>query len=136
MNISLRRGERIFVNGAVIRVDRKVCFEFLNDVTFLLEQHIIQPEHATSPLKQLYLAIQTILMAPSDGDISLMISLGLIKNFLSMTDDKKLIYSLLQVKTHLESDHAFDALKLLRSTFQLYPHIVQEWDNQLTSIAT
>ena len=136
MNISLRRGERIFVNGAVIRVDRKVCFEFLNDVTFLLEHHIIQPEHATSPLKQLYLAIQTILIAPSDGDISLMIRLRLIKSFLSITDDKKLIYSLLQVKSHLESDRTFDALKLLRSIFQLYPHIVQEWDNQLTSLVT
>jgi flagellar biosynthesis repressor protein FlbT len=44
MNISLRRGERIFINGAVLRVDRKVCLELLNDVTFLLESHVMQAE--------------------------------------------------------------------------------------------
>ena len=81
MNISLRRGERIFINGAVIRVDRKVCLELLNDATFLLEHHIIQPEEASSPLKKLYLAIQTILMAPSEGNTALLISLEGVMHF-------------------------------------------------------
>lgn len=46
LRISLKSGERIFVNGAVLRVDRKVAVEFLNDVTFLLENHVLQPEDA------------------------------------------------------------------------------------------
>ena len=37
LRISLKSGERIFINGAVLRVDRKVALEFLNDVTFLLD---------------------------------------------------------------------------------------------------
>ena len=36
IQISLRAGQRIFVNGAVIRADRKVTLELLNDATFLL----------------------------------------------------------------------------------------------------
>ena len=36
MCISLRGGERIYVNGAVLRVDRKVTLELINDVAFLL----------------------------------------------------------------------------------------------------
>ena len=42
MNITLRAGERFFINGAVIRIDRKASIELLNDVTFLLENHVMQ----------------------------------------------------------------------------------------------
>ena len=53
LRISLKAGEKIFINGAVLRVDRKVALEFLNDVTFLLENHVLQPEEAKTPLRQL-----------------------------------------------------------------------------------
>ena len=33
LKISLRAGERLFLNGAVLRVDRKTQIELLNDVT-------------------------------------------------------------------------------------------------------
>ena len=66
MNISLRRGEKLYLNGAVIRADRKVCIELLNDVTFLLENHVMQAKDATSPLRQLYFVVQLMLMSPND----------------------------------------------------------------------
>ena len=50
--ISLRANERIYVNGAVIKVDRKTSLEFLNNVQFLLENHVLQAEDATTPLRQ------------------------------------------------------------------------------------
>lgn len=115
MQISLRRGERIFVNGAVIRVDRKVTIEFMNDVTFLLENHIIQPEEASSPLKQLYLAIQTILISPVDKANSIEICHKLIRSFLLITEDKLLVDCLIDVRTLLKEDRPFDALKSLRT---------------------
>ncbi|MGL2349569.1 flagellar biosynthesis repressor FlbT [Helicobacter pylori] len=37
MYLTLKPNEKIFINGAILRVDRKVTFELLNDVTFLLE---------------------------------------------------------------------------------------------------
>jgi flagellar protein FlbT len=48
MNITLRAGERFFINGAVIRIDRKASIELLNEVTFLLENHVMQAEEAGS----------------------------------------------------------------------------------------
>ena len=51
--ISLKPAERIYINGAVIRVDRRVSLEFLNDVQFLLENHVLQAEQANTPLRQL-----------------------------------------------------------------------------------
>ena len=65
MNISLRADEKLYINGAVIRVDRKVSIELLNDVTFLLETHVMQASEATTPLKQIYFVIQIMLMDPS-----------------------------------------------------------------------
>ena len=44
MNITLRAGERFFINGAVIRIDRKASIELLNEVTFLLENHVMQAD--------------------------------------------------------------------------------------------
>ena len=65
--INLKSGERIFINGAVLRVDRKVSIEFLNDVTFLLEAHVMQPEQTTTPLRQLYFIMQTMVIDPADA---------------------------------------------------------------------
>ena len=66
MCISLRGGERIYVNGAVLRVDRKVTLELINDVTFLLEGQVMQVADATTPLRQLYFVVQLMLMSPHD----------------------------------------------------------------------
>ena len=42
MNITLKAGERLIINGDVIRVDRKAAIELLNDVTFLLENQFLR----------------------------------------------------------------------------------------------
>ncbi|MGO7646030.1 flagellar biosynthesis repressor FlbT, partial [Rhizobium ruizarguesonis] len=35
LRLYLKAGEKVLINGAVMRVDRKVALEFLNDVAFL-----------------------------------------------------------------------------------------------------
>jgi flagellar protein FlbT len=119
MNISLRRGEKIFINGAVLRVDRKVCLELMNDATFLIENHVMQPDQATSPLKKLYLAIQTVLMSPSDKDLSLSLCHNMIDNLLLLNDEDNVVSCLQHIKEQLESRRVFEALKSLRSLFQM-----------------
>ena len=44
LKISLKPNEKIYINGAVLKVDRKVSIELLNDVQFLLENHVLQAE--------------------------------------------------------------------------------------------
>lgn len=117
MNISLRRGERFFVNGAVLRVDRRVCIELMNDVTFLLEQHIMQPDQARSPLQQLYLAIQTIIISPETNDQSTQLALAMIQSQLMMTEDLDFCTYLLRIRTYLEKQKPFEALKSLGDIF-------------------
>ena len=67
MHLSLRAGERIYVNGAVLRVDRKVTLELLNDAAFLLENQVMQAAQAVTPLRQLYFAVQLMLMEPDQA---------------------------------------------------------------------
>ena len=49
MLISLRPGERVDINGAVLQVDRKVTIELLNDAMFLLEGHVMHDDETTMP---------------------------------------------------------------------------------------
>ncbi|MEP3303909.1 MAG: flagellar biosynthesis repressor FlbT, partial [Roseibium sp.] len=59
MKIGLKAGERLFLNGAVIRAERKTQLELMNDAVFLLEGHILQQNEATTPLRQIYFILQS-----------------------------------------------------------------------------
>lgn len=115
MNISLRRRERLFINGAVIRVDRKVNIELLNDVTFLLENHVMQADAATTPLKQLYFAIQMMLMSPHDCAGAQGLAFSLIKDLLGEKGSGSLHIRLVSIAAELERERVFDALKGVRA---------------------
>ena len=66
MHITLRTNEKIYVNGAVLKADRKVSLELMNDAVFLLETHVMQERDATTPLRQWYYIVQLMLMEPAD----------------------------------------------------------------------
>ncbi len=119
MNISLRRGERIFINGAVLRVDRKVSLELLNDVTFLLESHVMQVEQATTPLKRLYFVIQTVLMSPQNSATTLQLCQEMLVDLIAHTSELQIACGLEAALRHLGEERAFDALKSVRSLFQI-----------------
>ena len=53
MRFSLKAGERIFINGAVLTVSQKVTLSLLNEARFLLESHVLQVVEATTPMRQL-----------------------------------------------------------------------------------
>ena len=82
MNITLRAGEKLYINGAVIRVDRKATIELLNDVTFLLENHVMQADQATTPLRQIYFAVQVMLMDPGATAVATTLSRRLMESAL------------------------------------------------------
>ncbi|MEK4035340.1 flagellar biosynthesis repressor FlbT [Methylocystis sp. IM3] len=119
MNISLRRGERIFINGAVLKVDRKVCLELLNDVTFLLENHVMQADSANTPLKRLYFIIQAMLMSPNDCEAPLQLCREMFVSLSSEPLDPRIMEGLRAAVRNIEDKRMFDALKVVRSLFPL-----------------
>ncbi|MDY8108084.1 flagellar biosynthesis repressor FlbT [Fulvimarina sp. 2208YS6-2-32] len=124
LRISLRAGERIFVNGAVLKVDRKTTLEFLNDVTFLLESHVMQAEDATTPLRQLYFVVQMMLMDPSnlDGPKDLFADSLLV--MLRTYSNGDIIAGLQEIEELVERGRAFEALKCLRTLIPLEDKIL------------
>ncbi|WP_045834922.1 flagellar biosynthesis repressor FlbT [Hyphomicrobium sp. 99] len=119
LKITLRAGERIFINGGVLRVDRKVSLELMNDVIFLLEQHVMKPEDTTTPFKQLYFMIQMMLMDPSLHMKARTMARESVANLLGSVGDRILRQGLLDTSELLDSDRPFDALKKVRSLLPL-----------------
>ena len=124
LRISLKAGERIFINGAVLRVDRKVALEFLNDVTFLLENHVLQPEDATTPLRQLYFIAQMILINPEGKEQSTVMFRTSITMLLSCFRNEEILAELKRIDGLVSTGRAFDALKAIRSMYTLEDSIL------------
>ncbi|MBS0235488.1 MAG: flagellar biosynthesis repressor FlbT [Proteobacteria bacterium] len=115
LKITLRAGERIFINGGVLRVDRKVSMELMNDVIFLLEQHVMKPEETTTPFRQLYFMIQMMLMDPSLHLKARTMARESVANLLESISDPHLIKGLTETGELLDNDRPFDALKKVRT---------------------
>ncbi|MDF1610115.1 flagellar biosynthesis repressor FlbT [Hoeflea sp. YIM 152468] len=118
LRISLKAGERIFINGAVLRVDRKVALEFLNDVTFLLENHVLQPEQATTPLKQLYFIVQMMLINPEGAGQAMHMFRKSVVMLLTCFKNEEVLTELKHIDGMVTQGRAFEALKAIRA---LYP---------------
>ncbi len=119
LKITLRAGERIFVNGGVLRVDRKVSIELMNDVIFLLEQHVMKPEDTTTPLKQLYFMIQMMLMDPALHMKARTMAKESVANLVISVADPKIQQGLVETSELLDSERPFDALKRVRTLLPL-----------------
>jgi len=118
MNITLRAGEKIYINGAVIRTDRKATIELLNDATFLLETHIIQASDATTPLRQVYFVIQVMLMDPASAKATAQLAKSLIEKAMGAFETAEIRSGLKSVSELVGRGRFFEAMKTLRA---LYP---------------
>ncbi|MBS9479298.1 flagellar biosynthesis repressor FlbT [Ancylobacter radicis] len=119
MLISLKPGERIFLNGAVIRVDRKVTIELLNDVAFLLESHVLQVEDTTTPMRQLYFAVQTMLIEPRKGAAAQAVFNGQLAGLMTSFTNDALVAALAQVGEFVQAGRLFEALRAIRRLFMI-----------------
>lgn len=117
--ISLRGGERIYVNGAVLRVDRKVTLELINDVAFLLESQVMQVADATTPLRQLYFVVQLMLMNPKDVDEAKIVYREQRAALLAAVVNQDILRVLDEVEELVEVKRYYEALRRIRATFEI-----------------
>lgn len=119
LKLSLKPNEKIYLNGAVVRVDRKVTIELMNDVQFLLESHVLQPEDASTPLRQLYFIVQVMLMNPQGAADAREMFRRSLPLLLASFHNEQIRGTLKHVDQLVGEGHVFEALKAIRS---LYPH--------------
>jgi len=118
MNLSLRANEKIYINGAILRFDRKVSLELMNDATFLLEAHVIQPDETTTPLRQLYFVVQTMLIDPKNAGAARLLFDRMLMTTACIFEDPDVLLGLQAVDRLIADERHFEALKQLRA---LYP---------------
>ncbi|NDW04874.1 flagellar biosynthesis repressor FlbT [Jiella sp. 40Bstr34] len=135
LRISLRAGERIFVNGAVLKVDRKTTLEFLNDVTFLLESHVMQAEQAKTPMRQLYFIVQMMLMDPNSSEAAMVLFGKAHPAMLKTYSNRDIIDGLLEVEDLIGRGRNFEALKRVRSMIPLEDQILGEFSDAGSTVA-
>lgn len=117
MHITLRAGEKLFLNGAVLRADRKVSLELMNDATFLLEAHVMSVEKATTPIRQLYFIVQMMLMNPLDTAAARSLFDDSLPRMRAAYGIGAILDALERTQHLVEAARYFDVLKLLRGIF-------------------
>ncbi|MTH98279.1 flagellar biosynthesis repressor FlbT [Roseibium sp. RKSG952] len=118
MKIGLKAGERLFINGAVLRADRKTNIELMNDAVFLLEGHILQAEDATTPLRQVYFILQTMIMDPASAKNVNGLFESVMGSVRQAFSNPNVLERLEVVDNLAASGKWFEAMKVIRS---LYP---------------
>ena len=119
LKISLKPNEKIYINGAVIRVDRQVTVELMNDVQCLLESHVIQADDASTPLKQLYFILQVMLMNPAGAAGARDMFRRSLPLLLASFEDTQICAALKQIDRMVGEDHIYEALKAIRALYPL-----------------
>jgi flagellar protein FlbT len=119
LKISLKPNEKIYLNGAVISVDRKVTLELLNDVQFLLESHVLQIDEASTPLRQLYYILQVMLMNPTGADEAYALFRRSLPLMLASFSDPEISGTLKHVDRMVGEGHVYEALKAIRGLYPL-----------------
>ena len=117
MHVTLRPNEKIYVNGAVLKVDRKVSIELMNDAVFLLEAHVMLEHNATTLMRQLYFIVQTMLMEPGEAEDNKRIFHAQCVALSSAYASVGIIEGLLRVASLVDKRRNFEALKVIRGLF-------------------
>jgi flagellar biosynthesis repressor protein FlbT len=135
MIIHLKRNEKLFINGAVIRLDRRGSIELMNDAQFMLENHVMQQEQATTPLRQLYFIAQTMLMDPENAHLTLCLFRSFAQQLKFCTVDRECVNKVSEVESLVEQDDYYNALKLLRKLFAFDDQLTRADENFATTEA-
>jgi flagellar biosynthesis repressor protein FlbT len=119
MKIHLKKGEKLYLNGAVLQVEQRCSVRLLNNATFLLENHVMQSDMASTPLKQLYFVIQTLLIDPESEAMTRQIYWRLSDSLRALPEHPDLIQSLDSVDQLIKIARYFDALKSVRELLKI-----------------
>ena len=116
--LSIKARELLYINGAVLKFDRRVAVELMNDAVFLLENHVLQPDQITTPLRKLYFITQTVLMDPSCLPKARLLFTEHMQKLNQAFSNETILASLDDIAFLFQTQRFFEILKKIRS---LYP---------------
>ena len=115
LKLNLRANERLVINGALLTALKPTSLLINNQVSMLLERHIMRPEHANTPARRIYFAVQCAYIADaSERAPYLEQAQSYIRDFEGATESSKMRALLGDMRRHLEQRAYYDALKQCR----------------------
>ncbi|WP_119680551.1 flagellar biosynthesis repressor FlbT [Indioceanicola profundi] len=60
LKIRLAAGERMIINGALIRAETKAEIVLMNRTSFMVDRQIMRPEEANTPARRIYFSLQNV----------------------------------------------------------------------------
>lgn len=128
--VTLRPGERIFVNGAVLAWDGRGSFEILNDVPYLLEHEIIHAQQTNTPLRQLYYILQTMVLEPGGVADAQELYNQTMDALADTFSHQEVLIGLAIIRRQVAEGAPFAALKTLRTLVPIEDQILGRNKNQ------
>ena len=113
LKLSLAKGEKMVVNGAVIRndgSDANIVFE--NHANILRHKDILTPEKATTPASRVYLSLQCAYMFPDHAESHLDDFRRLVADFGGAAPGAMAVVT--RLLEQVEADHLYGAIKTCR----------------------
>ena len=117
LRLTLRAGDRLYVNGAVLAVDRKVGIELLNGADFLLDRHVLDAGAVNSLSHHLYYVIQCMVMAPQVRPAALAMCRRALSAASRARATPEAAGHIERLRALIDADRPIDALKALRKTW-------------------
>lgn len=112
--VTLRPGERIFINGAVLRADSRSSLEILNSVPYLREHEIMHPQQTVTPLRQLYYILQTMIIEPDGVEKAHGVYIDMMHWLRQAFANAIVLAGLETIERQVEAGATFEALRTLR----------------------
>ncbi len=113
--LELHAGEAMIVNGASLRFRTRSRIELTTHARFLFGKQIMAPEHADSPARRIYFALQLAYIGTDDERVRGMAQArATIAEFRAATTSALAREILDRVLSSIEADECYAALKLAR----------------------
>ena len=125
MIISMQAGHRLYLNGAVVQARRRIVLELLNTANFLLQRNVIPVDQATTPCRQMYFVMQTILMDPKNATRIRPLLPKSLEDLMAAFDDPEAMNLLRSIGELLARDKLFEAMKTTKALFEIEDRIIE-----------
>ena len=101
-----------------------MTLELINDVAFLLEGQVMQVADATTPLRQLYFVVQLMLMSPHDIEEAKAVYREQRRAIVAVSENAEMLRGLEALQELVEAKRYYDALRKLRTLFDVEQSIL------------
>ena len=125
MRLTFKSGERLYINGAVIRFPQRTTVELLNNAEFLLESQIMQVDETTTPLRQLYFIAQMLLTSPTNPKDAHKTFMHFARSLAQSVNHYRLCAGIQEVVDMMNAGKTYDAMKKIRSLYDLEESILK-----------